>query len=239
MATTIKNTTKTFLNQIRTAVIDDQEESGILASLTAAQAILESANGNSALARSGNNLFGIKGDYYGSYVTMKTKEWDKTKGYYEIYAKFRKYPSVRESIRDHSTFLKKYPRYAAVCACKPGEWEKCCTLMGQSGYATDPNYASKLMNLIKTYKLYEWDETEISTDGSNPYKIPTRLVSFGTRDISCKWVQYQLNKAGASLIVDGICGIQTVAAIRAFQEENGLAVDGIAGPLTIMKLAEF
>lgn len=243
MASTTKVTTKSFLSTIREAVIADMISSGVLASLSAAQATLESGNGTSALARSANNLFGIKGEYNGAYVTMKTKEWDANKGYYEVYAKFRKYPSVRESIADHSAFLKKYSRYAEAVACKPGEWEKCATLMGKSGYATDPNYASKLISIIRTNRLYEYDEAgsanTIDRPGGNPYPLPTRNVSFGTRDIGCRWVQYQLNLAGYSLVVDGICGVLTDAAIRHFQQSNGLKVDGIAGPLTITKLMEY
>ncbi len=68
-------TDQEFLLKIKDDVIRDMKDTGILASLTAAQAFIESNKGNSGLTQKANNLFGMKGSYNGAYVTMKTKEY--------------------------------------------------------------------------------------------------------------------------------------------------------------------
>ena len=94
-------TDKTFLEVFKPYVLQDMKDTGILASLTAAQGFIESNKGNSGLTQKANNLFGIKGSYNGQSVKMLTTE------YYNgvkqrVYADFRKYPSWKESIADHS-----------------------------------------------------------------------------------------------------------------------------------------
>ena len=86
-------TNQTFLAAIKAAVIEDAKTSGILASITAAQALIESGSGNSALTKQANNLFGIKGEYMGQFIYMNTREWSASRGYYTVKAKWRKYPS--------------------------------------------------------------------------------------------------------------------------------------------------
>lgn len=93
-------TDQEFLNKIKPDVIQDMHDSGILASLTAAQAFIESNKGGSKLSQEpNNNLFGIKGSYNGSYVTMKTKEYVNGK-YIVVDAAFKKYPNWLASIKD-------------------------------------------------------------------------------------------------------------------------------------------
>jgi len=75
-------------------------------SVMLAQAILESAWGTSTLATQGHNLFGIKGDYNGAYVSMPTSEWSASAGWYTIYANFRQYPSYYESFLDNGNKLR-------------------------------------------------------------------------------------------------------------------------------------
>ena len=88
-------TAESFLEKIKPLVIADMQASGILASLTAAQAFIESGKGNSGLTQKANNLFGIKGTFNGESVKMQTKEY--VNGKYEtVMADFRKYPSWAE-----------------------------------------------------------------------------------------------------------------------------------------------
>ena len=150
-------TNKQFFDCIKAAVIADAKRSGILASLTAAQAFIESGSGNSGLTEKANNLFGVKGSYNGQYVTMKTQEWDGTK-YITVYANFRKYPSWQESIQDHSDFLLKNSRYKNVIGVK--DYRTACQLIHQDGYATSPTYADTLIKTIERFSLYEWDRAE-------------------------------------------------------------------------------
>lgn len=150
-------TDKEFLDKIKPMVLADAESSGILASLTAAQAFIESNKGNSGLTQSANNLFGMKGTYNGQSVTMKTKEFVNGK-YIVVDAAFRKYPSWLESIRDHSGLFNRLSRYKNLRGEK--YYKTACRKVQEDGYATSPSYASTLINIIEKYHLNEWDAPE-------------------------------------------------------------------------------
>lgn len=147
-------TNEEFFSRIKDDVILDMKESGILASLTAAQALIESGAGSSGLTQKANNLFGMKGTYNGQSVTMKTKEYVNGQ-YVVVNAAFRKYPSWYESIKDHSALFLRLSRYANLIGEK--DYKQACIKVQQDGYATSPSYASTLIRAIETYKLYEWD----------------------------------------------------------------------------------
>ena len=146
-----------FFARIKDDVIRDMESSGILASLTAAQAFCESAHGSSGLTQKANNLFGMKGTYNGQSVIMKTKEYVNGK-YITVDAAFRKYPSWAVSIADHSSLFNRLERYRNLRGLK--DYRLACTYVQKDGYATSPSYASTLINIIEKYKLYEWDNLE-------------------------------------------------------------------------------
>lgn len=148
-------TDQEFFLLIKSDVIEDMKRTGILASLTAAQAYIESNKGNSGLTQKANNLFGMKGAYNGQYITMKTKEFSNGK-YITVNAKFRKYPSWKESIEDHSGLFLRLSRYENLRGEK--NYIQACKKVQQDGYATSPVYADTLIRIIEKYKLYEWDE---------------------------------------------------------------------------------
>ena len=224
-----------FLTIIKPMVIKDMQKNKILASLTAAQALIESNKGNSGLTQKANNLFGIKGDYNGQYVTMPTTE------YYNgikttIQAKFRKYPSWQESIDDHSGLFWRSSRYANLRGCT--DYKQACVNVQRDGYATSPTYAQTLFKTIETYKLWAWDmeaqgkPADLPATG-NPYPEPTKAVKLNSKGNDVRWVQYELNRHGYKLIVDGIAKNLTIGAILDFQKKHPpLVVDGICGTLT-------
>lgn len=146
-----------FLEKIKPFVVADMKASGILASLTAAQACIESRNGTSGLTQRANNLFGIKGTYNGQSVRMLTPEYIHHK-WTEVYADFRKYPSWQESIVDHSSLFNRLSRYKNLRGCK--DYKKACKYVQADGYCTSPTYANTLIQIIEKYKLYEWDMIE-------------------------------------------------------------------------------
>ena len=150
-------TDKEFLDRIKDDVIRDMNDTGILASLTAAQAFIESNKGNSGLTQKANNLFGMKGSYQGSFVTMKTKEYINGK-YVVVDASFRKYPDWLTSIRDHSDLFLRLARYKNLIGEK--NYKNACYNVQKDGYATSPTYADTLIRTIEKYKLYEWDQME-------------------------------------------------------------------------------
>lgn len=154
-------TDKEFFERIKNDVIKDMKQSGILASLTAAQAFIESNRGNSGLTVKANNLFGIKGSYNGEHIMMKTKEYKNGK-YVVEYAAFRKYPSWEASIADHSSLFNRLSIYKNLRGLK--DYVLACKYVQADGYATSPSYADTLIRTIEKYKLYEWDNIDDPVD---------------------------------------------------------------------------
>jgi len=151
---------KDFIARVGALASADMKQSGVLASLTIAQAILESGWGTSALATKANALFGIKADarWNGKTYSIATKECYDGANFVTVNAKFRAYGSWEQSIADHSAFLLAYSRYAAVIGQK--DYRKACAAVHQAGYATDPGYADKLIRLIETYGLSAYDAVD-------------------------------------------------------------------------------
>ena len=138
-----------YFDRYRDAAIDQMERYGIPASITLAQAVLESGAGTSELSRKGNNHFGIK-----------CNGWTGRRAYHDDDAKqecFRAYDSVSESYEDHSLFLVNRKHYASLFQLKPTDYKGWAKGLKACGYATDPLYATKLINIIELYKLYEFD----------------------------------------------------------------------------------
>lgn len=152
--------TSDFITLLSLIVMDDQNRTSVLASITIAQAILESASGNSA---PGNNLFGIKG----TGQTLDTKEF--INGVWiTIKDGFRVYDSWNDSVLDHSNFLLNNSRYTNSGffeRCKALDYKGAAQALQQAGYATDPQYAAKLIGIIETYQLFKYDlEAKASMD---------------------------------------------------------------------------
>ena len=152
---------KDFLDAIKQGAIDGAKE-GILPSITAAQAILESGWGNSGLAKAPNhNLFGIKDsdDWNRETVTVPTQEFVNG-NYITVNAAFRKYASWNDSVVDHAKFFTgtEWRRNNYRKVVNETDYRIAAQELKNAGYATDPGYAGKLISLIEVYKLYEWDE---------------------------------------------------------------------------------
>ena len=160
-------TVEQFFNKIKPYVVEDMKKSGILASLTAAQALIESSKGNSKLTQNANNLFGIKGTYNGQSVCMLTPEYINHK-WVEVYANFRKYPSWAESIADHSAMFNRMARYKNLRSEK--NYKRAAKNVRVDGYCTDPNYTQKLISVIERYKLYTWDSVDTAKTVSNTFE---------------------------------------------------------------------
>ena len=227
-------TAEQFLEIIKPMVIEDMKKNRIAASLTAAQAIVESRWGNSGLTQKANNLFGMKGKYNGQYVLMETSE------YYNgihtrVKAEFRKYPNWQESISDHSGLFWRSARYANLRGCT--DYKLACKYVKDDDYATSPTYTQTLIKTIETYRLYNWDKEAMGQDiveqkTGNPYPEPTKNIRLNSKGNDVRWLQYELNRQGYKLIVDGYAGNLTIGAVMDFQRKNGLTVDGICGEKT-------
>ncbi len=133
-----------------------QEEmgiSGVPASITLAQGILESGNGKSKLALDGYNHFGIKcKKHYEGKVMFVDDD--------EVNDCFRVYESVLDSYKDHSSFLRNNQRYAGLFKLKQSDYKGWAKGLKKAGYATNPKYPQLLIKIIEDNKLYLFDESE-------------------------------------------------------------------------------
>ena len=145
-----------FIMRLTTAAVASAKASGVPASITIAQAALESDWGESALAKTANNLFGIKADslWRGQTLTMNTKEFIKGQ-WVVVPALWRKYSSWQASVDDHAAFLKRNPRYKICFTCTTAQ--AFAKALAQAGYATDPAYSDKVIGLIKQHNLLALD----------------------------------------------------------------------------------
>ena len=137
-----------YINQYKELAIAEMLRTGVPASITLAQGILETGGGQSDLASMANNHFGIK----------CKSEWTGETMLHDDDAKgecFRKYPSVEASYRDHSDFLKTRPFYSFLFKLDPTDYEGWAKGLKKAGYATNPAYAPKLMKIIVENNLQQ------------------------------------------------------------------------------------
>jgi LysM repeat protein len=143
-----------YIDIWRDEAVFQMHQYGIPASITMAQGILESGDGNSYLAQHANNHFGIK-----------CHEWTGAKVYKDDDSKnecFRKYPSASDSYTDHSKFLAERSRYESLFTLKTNDYKGWAKGLKKAGYATNPAYAELLIDLIEKHKLYELDQEVVA-----------------------------------------------------------------------------
>lgn len=144
-------TREEYIQTYKDDAVKEMLQHGVPASITLAQGILESGNGNSPLAKYANNHFGIKCH----------KEWDGPTFIQDDDAKnecFRKYKTVLESYSDHSLFIKNRKWYTQLFELKTTDYKGWAYGLKKAGYATEPKYAEMLIDLIEKHKLYELDK---------------------------------------------------------------------------------
>lgn len=140
--------------------VAEMVRTGIPASITLAQGILESGCGKSELSTKANNHFGIK----------CKDEWPGKKFYQDDDAPnecFRVYESARESYDDHSNFLQTRPRYASLFKLQPDDYKGWATGLKEAGYATNPKYPTLLIGYIETYELHQYDKIGLALIEAN------------------------------------------------------------------------
>lgn len=141
-----------YIDRFKTIAIQEMNLYGIPASITLAQGLFESGNGNGELARVANNHFGIK----------CTSDW-KGKSYYkdddQVNDCFRVYDRAEDSFRDHSDFLKR-KRYAKLFELDKNDYQGWAYGLKEAGYATNPKYPQLLIGIIQKYNLDQYDRPE-------------------------------------------------------------------------------
>lgn len=168
-------TPEQYIENFKDDAIKEMMMFNIPASITLAQGMLESGNGNSDLAVYANNHFGIKCH----------NEWNGPTFIKDDDAKdecFRKYPSALDSYTDHSNFLSSRNRYAPLFELKRTDYKGWAKGLKRVGYATDPKYPRRLINLIETYKLYQYDKaddkqfTRLAMEKKDEVTTPHRIL---------------------------------------------------------------
>ena len=160
-----------FIEKIAPMAQRDMQKNGVLASITIAQACLESAYGTSLLAENANNLFGMKCSLSGntwksvwdgkSKYTKRTAEQRPNGDVYFVTADFRKYDGIEASIADHSLYFigakdGNKLRYAGLRGCT--DYKRAAQIIKNGGYATDTKYVWKLCSMIEQYNLTKYDD---------------------------------------------------------------------------------
>ncbi|HEY1292516.1 MAG TPA: glucosaminidase domain-containing protein [Chloroflexota bacterium] len=148
-----------FISSIAAAAVKSADQTGVPASVTIAQAILESYWGSSRLATDAKNYFGIKAQPRGGTAgSISLSVWEVLGGRNVVETQaFRAYNSVAESFVDHGLFFLQNARYAGAMAVKD-DARKFAIAINREGYATDPAYANKLIGLMDRYNLYRYDD---------------------------------------------------------------------------------
>ncbi|MFN8301589.1 MAG: LysM peptidoglycan-binding domain-containing protein [Saprospiraceae bacterium] len=164
---------RSYVDQFSTAAIAEMNRTGIPASITLAQGILESGAGQSQLAREANNHFGIKCGNDWSGPSYRKKDDDRNHNGDLVESCFRKYRDPSESYYDHSEFLRdprKANRYGFLFNLDRTDYQGWAKGLQSAGYATSGTYASQLISLIERYQLYVYDDP--STVPSPPPVTP-------------------------------------------------------------------
>ena len=148
-----KMTREQYVEKYAGIAVREMKATGIPASITLAQGCLESGNGNSTLATRANNHFGIK--CHNNWTGKTFHQDDDAKN-----ECFRSYPSAEESFRDHSDFLRYRDRYAFLFDLEPTDYKGWAYGLKKAGYATAPDYATRLIRIIEDEELWRYDQLD-------------------------------------------------------------------------------
>lgn len=189
-----KNTPDYYVEKYKDDAIREMQMSRVPASITLAQGMLESDNGNSALAVYANNHFGIKchSEWTGDTYTQDDDERNEC---------FRKYPSAYDSYADHSKFLSSRQRYAELFKLQTTDYKGWARGLKAAGYATDPRYAERLIDIIERYNLNLLDRQEplpsiVAQPKNNSHRHQTTAAIAGRTIMYNNDVKYIVVKRG-------------------------------------------
>jgi Mannosyl-glycoprotein endo-beta-N-acetylglucosaminidase/Putative peptidoglycan binding domain len=229
-----------FVSRIAPTAVASQGRTGVPASVTIAQAILESAWGASTLSSRYNNYFGIKCTRTtprSQCVDLPTTEYVNGRRV-TVTEPFRRYASADESFTDHARLVSTGYRAALPYS---GDAKRFLTVLQQLGYASDPNYANAAYAIICSYDLTRFDRPSTATASSaSGFTLPVGarawIVERNAPAARVRVLQQALSARGYTVAVTGRWDAATVRVLRAFQAASGIRVDGVAGPKTWQRL---
>ena len=203
-----KITVEEYIETYKDIAMREMRDHKIPASITLAQGIIESGAGNSALAREAKNHFGIKchKEWKGKTYTMDDDEKDEC---------FRVYKNAEESFRDHSEFLTSRPRYADLFKLDIMDYTAWANGLKAAGYATNPAYATMLINRIELNKLYLYDQLAMGKINETEAEQQIEQEEENTDDIELELAYSPADKSAYELV-------DMTADKRFIYENNGV-----------------
>ena len=191
-----KTATLIYIDQYKDIAIKEMKRTGIPASITLAQGIVESNSGESNLALNFNNHFGIK---------CKT-DWKGETTYQDDDSKqecFRAYPNANASFIDHSNFIKTRPNYAPLFQLDPVDDSAWAIGLKKAGYATASDYANKLMKVIDDYELSQFNFPELNDENDTATSETTDVTekpTIVTKEVVAKNTTIDKKETSANLV---------------------------------------
>lgn len=188
-----------YIEKYASVAVSEMHRSGVPASITLAQGLVESAAGESELATKANNHFGVK--CHTDWKGKKTYKDDDKAG-----ECFRMYSNASASFRDHSDFLRFQDRYKFLFDLDPTDYKAWARGLKKAGYATDKQYADKLIKVIEDYELYRYDTDSGIPETPHEIEKPVELKSFEVKEeyrFSLSRDVYQINGVPCIYAVEG------------------------------------
>ena len=215
-----RSTRQEYIDMFAKVAIQEMIQYHIPASITMAQACLESSDGNSPLATEGNNHFGIKckNTWTGPTISKDDDAHNEC---------FRKYKNAIESYRDHSEFLTGSMRYQFLFDYNIKDYKKWAYGLKKAGYATNPQYPERLLKIIEDFQLYKLDDY---------YDNPNGYIGQGSREGNSKAIFNRWGNRGRSgLSVNPylIRKVEKRNGVNAFFTKNGDTYEQIAAEFSM------
>jgi LysM repeat protein len=238
VVTAQKSTPQQYIQKYASVAIREMNRSGVPVSITLAQGILESESGNSDLASKSNNHFGIK----------CKSNWEGAKVYHNDDEKgecFRKYDNVEQSYIDHSDFLKANTRYAFLFDLDKDDYHGWAKGLKKAGYATNPVYAQKLIEIIEKYELHLIKAptgivAENTTANELPKDAPTDVVETDevSKVVYVELIEKPTNEDLEKQFTQKPFLVNQVKAIKVLKGTSILAIADMYG-ISFSKLIEY
>lgn len=215
--------TQQYIATYKDIAINEMHTSGIPASITLAQGVLETQSGNGWLVQNSNNHFGIKckNNWTGATVNYDDDARQEC---------FRKYNTAAESYRDHSTFLKNNPRYSFLFQFQSEDYKSWAYGLKQAGYATSKTYPQQLIKIIEDYNLQQY-----TLEGEGVAKAGTFEDSRAEKDAETR--DYQPGRANAATPVTIPSATNTAAIPKGVFEINGRKVIYLPAGTALIQVA--
>jgi LysM repeat protein len=210
-----------YISRFRDIAIAEMQRTGVPASITLAQGILETEAGKSDLVQKSNNHFGIK----------CKADWKGETVYHDDDAKgecFRKYADPGDSYKDHSDFLKNRPYYASLFKLDPTDYQGWAYGLKKAGYATNPKYALILIKLIQDYDLQQYTMMALMNKKPTEVTNSTAMVTVADVDtIAVEKADVEKNETSFAITTYFMHTVQPKETIYAISKKYGVTIEAI------------